>query len=671
MNKIEKESLNTIEANVKELTKIFPEVEEEGKINFDKLKMLLGEYIDNNEEKYELTWNGKQNALKISQTTSTGTLLPCKEKSVNWDNTENVYIEGDNLEVLKILQKSYNRRVDIIYIDPPYNTGNEFVYKDDFKDNIKNYKEQTNQEHKANAETSGRFHTEWLNMMYPRLRLAKNLLSDTGIIFISIDDNELENLKKICNEIFTERNYIGMFSVENNPKGRKNSKFISVSNEYCLVYAKNKENDKCYFIENIPKSQSDMELDENGDYIQSGGRRVLVGEQDFNSVAEYSSDKHYSVYYNEACNDIKILKEKNIDEKNDELIAKGYKRYISYNKDKFIENTYTDKQFMKLFEENNLIFKDSKIYEKNASTTIRIKSMLTNRKYDAIINGKVEKNYEIDLKTTSAKTKLKELFELPDAPFSTPKNENFISLLISLIEKKDLICLDFFAGSSTTAHAIMNLNAKDNGKRKFILVQLPENLEENLKKAKQTEKKNIQAAIDYLTNRKMPLYVTEIGEERIRRAGNKIKQEKGEQADKLDIGFKVFKLDESNIKQWNSDELNKENANQYFQMHINPIVEGRTTDDLLYEIILKEGLLLSTSIEEIEIEGKKAYSVNNDSKVIFIEDEITLDIVRKIGEMKPDSVVFKDSGFKDENIKINALQELKKYGIAEENVKSI
>ncbi len=670
MNKVQKASLNIVDANIEKLKELFPEAVTEGKINKDVLLNLLGDYTDNNDEKYEFTWNGKGDALRISQTTSTGTLLPCKEKSIDWDNTGNIYIEGDNLEVLKILQKSYNRKIDIIYIDPPYNTGNEFIYKDDFYDNIKNYKELTNQEHKANPETSGRYHTDWLNMMYPRLRLAKNLLSDAGVIFISIDDNELENLKNICNEIFNERNYIGMFCVENNPKGRKNSKFISISNDYCLVYAKNKENSNCYFIENIPKSESDMELDEEGEYIQNGGRRILVGEQEYNSIAKYNSDKHYSVYYNEKNNDIKILKEKSIEEINKKLIDKGYKRYISYNNKKFIENTYTDKKFIKLFEENKLIFKDSKIYEKNPSKTIRIKSMLTNKKYDAIINDEVEKNYEIDVKTTSAKTRLKELFKLPEAPFTAPKNEKFISLLISLIEKKDLICLDFFAGSSTTAHAIMSLNSKDNGNRKFILVQLPENLEENLKSAKQVEKKNVQAAINYLNSQKRPLYLTEIGEERIKLAGEMIKKE-GKNTENLDTGFKVFKLDSSNIKLWNSDELSKENVGEYFLEHINPIVEGRTTEDLLYEIILKEGLPLSCKVEKIDIEGKIIYSIGVGHKIICLEDEITMELVKKIGEMKPRTIVFKDSGFKDENAKINTIQKLKKYGIEEENIKSI
>ncbi|MDD2494624.1 MAG: site-specific DNA-methyltransferase [Tissierellia bacterium] len=668
MEKMTGETLNITNENRKIIESNFPEAITEGKIDFEKLKELLGEFVDEQNEKYQFTWNGKGNALKISQTSSTGTLIPCKEKSVNWDSTENLYIEGDNLEVLKLLQKSYNRKIEMIYIDPPYNTGSDFVYKDNYKDNIKNYKERTFQENKANPETNGRFHTDWLNMIYPRLRLAKNLLADNGIIFISIDDNELEKLKIICNEIFGEINCIGIFSVENNPKGRKNSNFISVSNEYCLVYGKNITNENSKFIENIPKNEADMTIDENGDYIQSGGRRVLVGEQEFNNPVEFKSDKHYSVYYNLQENKLEIIKEKQLNDINEELIKKGYKRYVSYKDNIFVENTYTDKQFLKLFDENKLIFKDKKIYEKNSSTTVRIKSMLTNKKYNAIVDGKVVKNYEIDLKTTSAGTRLKDLFNLVEVPFSAPKNENFISLLASLLENKNLTCLDFFSGSATTAHAIMNLNAKDNGKRKFILIQLPESLNENLKSAGQLEKKNIQAAIDYLNSKDLPLYLSEIGKERIRLASKKIKDETN--AD-VDYGFKVFKLDTSNLKLWDGSFEDEDDARKHFIEHVEPIVDGRNNIDVLYELLLKEGHSLTSPIEEIKFQDKVIYSIGLGYLLVCLETNIDMELVEEIGKRKPESIIFRDSGFKDENAKINTIQELKKHGISEEKIKSI
>lgn len=244
--KMSGESLNIEQENISKLKEIFPEVFNEDKIDFDKLQNVLGNYIDTDEEKYRFTWNGKMNALRLSQTPSVGTLRPCKEESRDWDTTQNLYIEGDNLEVLKLLQNSYLNKIKMIYIDPPYNTGKDFVYADDTKDNLSNYKKITKQINSegnsisTNSETSGRYHTNWLNLMYPRLRLARNLLTDDGIIFISIDDNEVNNLQKICDEIFGEDNFISILSIENNPKGRKNSDFVAVSNEFCLIYAKNK-----------------------------------------------------------------------------------------------------------------------------------------------------------------------------------------------------------------------------------------------------------------------------------------------------------------------------------------------------------------------------------------------------------------------------------------------
>ena len=235
MEKMTGETLNITNENIKMIAEHFPEAMEEGKIKFDVLKELLGEFVDEANERYQFTWNGKSQALKLSQTPSTGTLLPRKEKSKNWDATENLYIEGDNLEVLKLLQKSYYRKIKMIYIDPPYNTGNDFVYKDDFKDNIKNYKKITNQVNKANAEVQGRYHTDWLNMIYPRLRLAKNLLKEDGVIFISIDDNEQANLRKICDEIFGEANFIGVFCINSTPNARDYGHIGKCMNMFCSM----------------------------------------------------------------------------------------------------------------------------------------------------------------------------------------------------------------------------------------------------------------------------------------------------------------------------------------------------------------------------------------------------------------------------------------------------
>lgn len=360
MEKISDCSLNLERKNVEKLKNLFPEAVQEGEVNYDILKSLLGsEIFGGGQEHYQFTWNGKYQSIKNAQTPSSATLRPCKTKSKNWNDTENLYIEGDNLEVLKQLQKTYYGKIKMIYIDPPYNTGNDFVYNDSYSNTLENYKEQTNQISSSNPESNGRFHTDWLNMMYPRLLLAKNLLSDDGVIFISIDDNELENLKKICSEIFGETNFVGCLSVENNPKGRKNSAFISVSSEYCLIYAKSISN--AYFIENVPKKASDMCQDENGRYVHNSGKRVLVGENGFNDfVQDTLSSKNYVVYYRKSDNDFVI---ENIE--NDDYLKNGYVCYSSYRNGKKIYNTYTDKKLMELFNSGSLSITDNKIFEKN------------------------------------------------------------------------------------------------------------------------------------------------------------------------------------------------------------------------------------------------------------------------------------------------------------------
>jgi adenine-specific DNA-methyltransferase len=644
------------EENIKKLMTMFPEVVTEGKVDFEKLRQVLGEYVDDSNERYNFTWNGKGRALRLSQTPSLGTLRPCKEESKDWDTTQNLYIEGDNLEVLKLLQKSYYGKIKMIYIDPPYNTGKDFVYKDDFHDSIENYKRITGQidgNGKAistNTETSGRYHTDWLNMMYPRLRLARNLLKDDGIIFISIDDNEVHNLRKICDEVFGEDNFISILSVENNPKGRKNSAFVSVSSEYCVIYTKNKNN--AYFIENVPKRASDMVQDEEGNFVHSSGKRVLVGENSFNKyVTKVDSDKNYSVYYRAKDKQL-VIKREEYGTVDQQLIAEGYVKYYSHYNGRLVENTYTESKFRELFEKRALEFSQDKIYEKNYSDTVRIKSQLVNREYEAIVRGKKMK-YSMELTTTGAGTYLKNLFKLAESPFPAPKNVGYLKLLISLFESEPFIVLDFFSGSATTADAVMQLNAEDGGNRRFIMVQLPE-----------------------LTDEKSEVYkagyknICEIGKERIRRAGEKIKEEykDKENIENLDIGFKVFKLDTSNIRKWQPD---YDNLEQSLLDYIDNFVEGRTEFDVVYEIMLKYGLDLTYPVDEFTIAGKKVYSIGYGMLMICLDNEITTEVAKgiltKIKELSPESsrVVFKDNGFKSDSNKTNIKEILKSGGIEE------
>ena len=522
MTKLDGKTPDLAAENIEQLRQIFPDVFEEGKIDFDKLKQVLGEYVDDEKERYNFTWNGKGKALRLAQTPTTGTLRPCEAESKNWDDTQNLYIEGDNLEVLKLLQKSYHGKIKMIYIDPPYNRDRDFIYPDDFSDSIANYKRITKQVDdggrplSSNNELSGRYHTNWLNLIFPRLRLARALLSDDGVIFISIDDNEVDNLKKICNEVFGESNFVGVLSVENNPKGRKNSDFISVSSEYCVIYAKNKN--RSFFVENVPKKASDMVLDSDGRYVHGSGKRVLVGENSFNDpVTKVESDKNYSVYYRTIDKQL-ITKKEKLGEFDQQLIDDGYVKYYSHNGACLVENTYTETKFHELFEKRALEFAEEKIYEKNFSDTVRIKSQLVNRQYEAIVRGK-KQQYSMELTTTGAGTYLKTLFNLADTPFPAPKNVGYLKLLISLFKRDSYTVLDFFSGSAGTADAVMQLNAEDNGSRKFIMVQLPEPCADGTVAAK--------AGLEN---------ICEIGKERIRRAGEKIKAEVEEQNAQLKIG---------------------------------------------------------------------------------------------------------------------------------------
>lgn len=645
MDKLNGKTMDLVGDNIAKLKELFPEAFAEGKIDFDMLRSSLGDAVDKDNERYSFTWHGKQDAIKMALKQSTGTLLPKKEESKDWDTTENLFIEGDNLEVLRVLQNSYRGKIKMCYIDPPYNTGHDFVYEDDFKDNIKNYKERVGETMKANPETGGRYHTNWLNMMYPRLRLAKNLLAEDGVMFISIDDNELTNLRKICDEVLGEDNFVGVLSIENNPKGRKNSDFISVSSEYLLIFAKNKQ--LSYFIENVPKNANDMTEDEDGNYVHNSGKRVLVGENNFNSkVININSDKNYSVYYRENDKSLKILKEEFgvLDPK---LIAENYVKYSSYNNGCLVENTYTENKFRELFEKEALEFSKDKIYEKNFNDTIRIKSQLVNREYEAIVKGRKQK-FSIELTTTGAGTYLKNLFQLNEVPFTAPKNVGYLKLLITLFEKEPFIVLDFFAGSATVADAVMQLNAEDGGNRKFIMVQIPE----------QTPEESEARKAGYQT-------ISDIGKERIRRAGEKIKADNKDkdEIDKLDIGFKVFALDETNLVEW--DENTKDAKQTLLDYTADSIKTGRAQEDVLYEVLLKYGIDLTLPIEERMVAGKKVYSLAGNYLMICLEKDLSLDVIKEIASLKPQRVVFYDTGFADDSVKANAEQTLKKQGVTD------
>lgn len=667
MEKMHMESVDITAQNIEKLGALFPNcitemLDEEQSttekkvykkaVNFELLKQMLSGNVLDGDEAYEFTWVGKKASIVEANKPIRKTLRPCKEESVDWDTTENLYIEGDNLEVLKLLQESYLGTIKMIYIDPPYNTGHDFVYPDSFVMNNEDYNEgagyfddEGNINYtRENSSMAGKYHSDWCS----RLLLAQNLLSQDGVIFISIDDNEVENLKKICCELFGQDNFIGILSVENNPKGRKNSAFISVSSEYCLIFAKDK--DKAYFVENVPKRASDMTLDENGRYVHNSGKRVLVGENSFNNpVTVVSSEKNYSVYYRKKDYSVKIRREA-YGEVDSDLISAGYVKYYSYNKGELVENTYTVDRFMELFQARALTFSSEKIYEKNFSDTVRIKSQLVNREYEAIVRGE-KKNFSMELTTTGAGTYLKKLFELSDVPFSAPKNTGFLKMLLTLIDDKEMTVLDFFSGSASCADAVMQQNAVDGGKRKFIMIQLPE----------PCNAKSIAAKAGYST-------ICEIGKERIRRAGIKIKEDNPLTTQDLDVGFRVLKLDDSNMNDVYYSPA--EYSQDLLSMLESNVKSDRSDLDLLFGCLLEWGLPLSLPYSSEQIEGYTVHNYNDGDLIACFEEDVPDSVIKEIAKRQPLRAIFRDSSFANSPSKIN-VEEIFKLMAPDTRVKVI
>ena len=616
MENLKGKSMDLTEDNLNKLKELFPEVFEEGKIDFDKLRLILGDEVDDNEERYEFTWHGKNNAIRIAQTPSTGTLRPDKESSKNWDDTENLYIEGDNLEVLKLLQKSYFGKVKMIYIDPPYNTGNDFVYHDNFRDSIPNYKKITNQTTKANPETNGRYHTDWLNLMYPRLKLARNLLKEDGVIFISIDDNEVDNLRKICDEIFGELNLIVCITREA-IKGGSISKNIKITHDYILCYAKSYEKVDFRGIE-IEGIKLNLQ-DEKGRYAK--GREL--NKWGAGSRREDSPSMYYPVPG-----------------------PGGVEIYPIRNDGSHGRWRLGKEKLFKLINNGDVIYEKRDngtyiIYEKIRDNSPREKQFISLFK-DEYVNSK-------------GTEEIKKLFNIEKSIFEYAKPTRLINDLLLMSTDNDDIILDFFSGSSTTAHAVMQLNTEDIGKRNFIMVQLPEQTDEK-SEAYKSGYKNI----------------CEIGKERIRRAGDKIVSENKDKEgiENLDIGFKVFKLDSSNLKSWDSSIDNLEQ--NLLDMESN-LKKDRTNEDLLYEILLKSGVELTAKIEEIKVGYNTLYNIGQGALLACLDDKITQDVIDEIPKHRSafmdTKVIFKEAGFMSDAAKINAVQNLKQFKI--EDVRSV
>lgn len=625
-------SMNFEQANMDKLKAVFPECFAEGKLDIDKLLSLCGEYIDNDFEKYKFEWKGKAESLRLAQKRSTGTLRPCPEDSVNWNSTQNLYIEGDNLEVLKLLQTAYFRKVKMIYIDPPYNTGNDFVYEDDFADPMARYKEVTQQTTKSNPETMGRFHTNWLNMMYPRLRLASNLLRDDGVICISIDDHEVSNLRKLCDEIFGEENFEGHIHWRrrhNQPNDK--TKMIGLVAEHVLVYAKNSEEFKKSGVGkvDITGAFSNPDNDPRGDWAskpwkvgsdQSGSRYIIVGPNGQEYDEEWMGE----------------------------------------------ENTYKE-----LLADNRIIF------PKNGDGMPRKKYFKSERQEE----GQCATNWwehEQFGHNQGANDCMTELFGVKNV-FSNPKPVELIRGLIQISNVKDNdIVLDFFSGSATSAHAIMQLNKEDGFSRKYVLVQLPENLDNNYESSTGKTKAQLKVAIDFLDSINKPHLLTEIGKERIRRAGEKLNAEFGNRNSELnlqmelddnnsafrtphselDIGFRVLKLDSSNLKTWDATPVEEEQMSLFVERMnnmVHRVKTDRTDMDMVFEVMLKLGVQPTAVVEKKDVNGKTVYTVGNDCfLLICLAENVKPEDVEAMAEFAPGKIVISRDSFADDTAMANA-----------------
>lgn len=627
-NRLDGMSMNIEQTEMEKLKSVFPQCFAEGRLDIDKLLSLCGEYIDNDFEKYKFEWKGKLESLKLAQKRSTGTLRPCREESVNFDDTQNLYIEGDNLEVLKLLQTAYYNKIKMIYIDPPYNTGNDFVYEDDFADPMARYKEVTQQTTKSNAETMGRFHTNWLNMMYPRLRLANNLLTDDGLIFISIDDNEVTNLRKICNEVFGEENFVANMVWQSTPGSNTGTNIITVT-EYILVYAKSRE--RCLF--NTIPIQDEGKYVYEDEYVEKRGRYVL------NKLDRRMTGPHYSEALNYPIEmpDGKMIWPGSGEERsNENWNYRWSKTKVEWGiKNGFIVFKNIDGKW-------NAYFKQYFKVDNN----------------DNPINRSLPYQNFIKLEQYNSTQGTKEIMNFfGNKFFDYPKPSEMIKYLINICPEKDEIILDFFSGSATTAHAVMQLNAEDGGNRKFICVQLPEVCDEK-SEAYKAGYKNI----------------CEIGKERIRRAGAKILEEYnsaqlqiGEEEKKpLDVGFKVFKLDTSNLKTWDSTPIGDNQLNLFYERlnsMIDTVKDDRTDMDVVYEVMLKMGITLDTPVTYIEVNGKIVYIVGEFLLMICLADNITAEDMEGMAAYASAKIVCAESGFADDSALSNAHYILKDKNI--------
>lgn len=645
MDRLKMQSLDVTGSNIDKIARLFPQCvterkDKDGKtvlgIDFEKLRdELSADVIDDGEERYQFTWPDKKAHAHLANTPTTKTLRPCREESVDFDHTQNLYIEGDNLDVLKVLRETYLGKVKMIYIDPPYNTGNDFVYNDDFSQSADEYKAnsgQTDEEGNRlvqNTESNGRFHTDWLNMIYPRLKVAKDLLADDGVIFISIDDNEVDNLRKVCDEVFSNSNFIATLPTIMNLKGNQDEYAFAGTHEYTCVYAKNKKLKSFgYFdIDETDDEFQSWEKDEVG-YYKKGANLKSTG---VNAPREKRPNLFFPIYINGNTFSLDF-----IDGATEILpVTDGKEMSWRWSKDKFKNEKYN----VMISVENGKI----SLYKKQRPAL----GELPTKKPKTLF-------YKPEYSSGNGTAQVKELFG--KKIFSNPKPYDLIKDFIKVGTDNNALILDFFSGSATTAHAVMQLNAEDGGRRKFIMVQLPE----------KTDPKSEAYKAGYKN-------ICEIGKERIRRAGMEAMQSIENQSNtppahtpryaqqrpdrRLDIGFRVLKLDSSNMqdvyytpKDFTPDDLFADN-----------VKEDRTAEDLLFQVMLDLGVELSATIEQRTMAGKQVYCVNGNYLVACFDKDITEDTIKEIAKQKPYYFVLRDSSLASDEVADNFEQLFETY----------
>ncbi|TWT44430.1 putative methyltransferase [Phycisphaerae bacterium RAS1] len=618
---------------IAELLRLFPEIRTEGgKLDFDRLKLALGETVDVGKERYGMNWPGKADCFKTIQTPSVATLRPCPEESVNFETSENLIIEGDNLEVLKLLQKSYLGKVKMIYIDPPYNTGNDFIYPDDYAESLRTYLEYTGQvdaEGKkvgTNTDTDGRFHSKWLTMLYPRLYLARNLLHNDGAIFVSIDEREFCGLRLLMNEVFGEECFVAAITVLCNPKGRSQDKYFATNHEYVVVYSK----------QPLPKGAFAIEKDEDQvaqEYTEEddGGRYRLLELR--NTHREFGKHNRRNLYY-----PFYVDPEGTVSLTPDEGMTKvlpdwddGFEGCWTWDRDKAAK----DIEFLVGQEVKGRW----KIYRKSyASGAERmLKTVFLDKKYY----------------TERGQKAFNQLFATKAKIFQSPKSPYLLADLMRTCTSGDDIILDFFAGSGTTAHAVCMLNADENTNRRFILAQLPE----------PCDPQSVAGKAGHAT-------IADIAKGRVRRLIAAMTDTKaGQLAFDGSVGkvpgFRVYRLAESNFTEWDARILHDADVlEKQLELHVEHIRNGRSPDDILYELLLKSGFPLTTPVEKKTLAGKSVHSVAGGALVICLEQALTLELIRAIADAKPERVVCLDASFAaNDQLKANAVQTFKTKGV--------